>query len=306
MKIVILGAGGVGGYFGARLASAGSQVTFVARGEHLTAMRRTGLRLTSGLGDMVLHHVNAVESIEDAGDADLVVVCVKLWETEAVARSLRPITERGAAIVSLQNGVQKEALLRMHVPHTAIVGGVCYIAASIAEPGAIAHSGTMQKIVVGEFSQTDSTRCADFVDDCRRADIDAEVSADIERTIWEKFVMIVGASATTSMYRTTIGAIRDDREMRATLLSILQEAVAVGRAEGVRLAEDFARDRLAFLDGLPPGMRSSMALDLERGNRLELPWLSGGVVALGAARGVATPANQRVVDALTPFVPGTR
>ena len=184
------------------------------------------------------------------------------------------------------------------------MGGVCYIAATIAEPGVIAHSGPMQRLVFGEYGGATSARGAAFLQACTAAGIDAEFSDAIERLIWEKFVFLVGLSGTTSLYRTSIGPIREDAERRAMLLAAMREVVAVGRAKGVPLPEDFADGRLAFCDTIPAAMTSSMKTDLERGNRLELPWLSGGVVEMGRALGVPTPVNAEIADALTPFVAG--
>ena len=304
MKIAILGAGGVGGYFGGRLAAAGNDVTFVARGAHLDALRRQGLRIQSALGDIHLPEVKAVETIASAGPVDLVLIGVKLWDTEAIAPSLRPLAEQGTAILSLQNGVQKDEVLRRHLPAGAVMGGLCYIAAVIEGPGIIRHNGTMQRLVFGEYGGAPSARAMAFLDACSKAGIDAEVSDTIERLIWEKFVFLVGLSGTTSLLRQSIGPIRENAEARKLLLEVMQEVVAVGRARGVPLLPDFALNRLAFCDTIPAAMTSSMHGDLDRGNRLELPWLSGGVVEMGAAVGVATPANKRIADELAPFVQG--
>lgn len=306
MKIAILGSGGVGGYFGGRLAAAGSDVTFIARGAHLDAIRRNGLRLTSPRGDAHIAKPKAVETIAEIGPVDLVLVGVKLWDTEAVAASLAPLAEAGVAILSLQNGVQKDDILRARVPAGAVMGGVAYIAATIAEPGVIAHSGTMQRLVFGEYGGARSARGEAFLQACTEAGIDAEFSDAIERLIWEKFVFLVGLSGTTTLFRTTIGPIREDAGHRAMLLDAMRETVAVGRAKGVPLPEDFAEGRLAFCDTLPAGMTSSMKTDLERGNRLELPWLSGGVVEMGKAPGIPTPVNAAIADALAPFAAGRR
>jgi 2-dehydropantoate 2-reductase len=304
VKVVVLGAGGVGGYFGGRLAAGGSDVTFVARGAHLAAMRRSGLTITSPRGNAYIRDVRAVETVAEAGRADLVLVSVKLWDTEAAASSLKPIAHQGAAIVSFQNGVQKDDILRRYVPAHSVVGGVCYIAASIAEPGVISHTGAMQRLVFGEYDGAVSTRLEAFLAACRKAGIDAEISDSIERVIWEKFVFLVGLSATTSLFRTTIGPIREDPEKRGTLLDVMREVVAVGRAKRVGLAADYAENRLAFCDTLPAATPSSMSVDLERGHRLELPWLSGAVVDLSATLNVPTPVNKRIVESLAPYLHG--
>jgi 2-dehydropantoate 2-reductase len=204
----------------------------------------------------------------------------------------------GTGVVSFQNGVQKDELLRSVLGEKAVVGGVCYIAANIARPGVIEHGGTMQKLVFGELDGQASARTAEFLSACQRAGIDAQVSPDIRRATWEKFVFLVGLSATTATIRAPVGAVRSHPRARAMLLGAMQEVVAVGRAEGVALPEDFAQDRLAFCDGLPPGMNASMRNDLERGNRLEVEWLSGDVAARGERLGVPTPINRTVYDIL--------
>jgi 2-dehydropantoate 2-reductase len=304
MKIVVLGSGGVGGYFGGRLAVAGNDVTFVARGAHLAALRRNGLKIISPRGDLDIPRIKTAETIGDMEVADLVLVSVKLWDTEGIAADLGPIAKRCAAIVSFQNGVQKDGLLRRYVPPESVIGGVCYIAAVISQPGVISHTGTLQQLVFGEYGGRDSVRCKAFLAACQKAGVDAEISDAIEKLIWEKFVFLVGLSGMTSRFRAPIGPIRDDPERRVMLLECMREVVAVGRAKGVALRPDFAEDRLAFCDTLPATMTSSMEVDLERGKRLELPWLSGAVVDLGTQLGVPTPANAAIVSALTPYLRG--
>ena len=306
MRIVILGSGGLGGYFGGHLAAAGSDVTFVARGVHLAALRRNGLKITSQRGNLHIPQIKTAETIGEIETADLVLVGVKLWDTESVAASLRSIAERGAAIISFQNGVHKDDVLRKYVPADSVMGGVCYIAAAISEPGVIGHTGTMQRLVFGEYGGRESARGEAFLAACRTADIDAELSDAIERLIWEKFVFLVGLSGMTSRFRSPIGPIRESAEKRAMLFETMREVVAVGRTKGVPLRPDFAEDRLAFCDTIPATMTSSMQVDLDRGNRLELPWLSGAVVDLGAQLGVPTPTNAAIVEALTPYVQGRK
>ncbi|SFD52386.1 2-dehydropantoate 2-reductase [Bosea sp. CRIB-10] len=306
MRIAVLGAGGVGGYFGGRLAASGSDVTFVARGAHLAAMRDDGLRIVSPLGDLHLPQVKLAETVAELGPVDLVLVGVKLWDTEQVAASLAPIAEHGAAIISLQNGVQKDDILRRYVPAGSVMGGVCYIAATIAGPGIINHAGPMQRLVIGEYGNETSARAETFLAACLEAGITAELSPSIERSIWEKFVFLVGLSGTTARYNVPIGPIRNDPQKREILLRTMQEVVAVGQAKGVPLPAGFAEDRLGFCDTIPETMTSSMQVDLERGNRLELPWLSGAVVSLGKELNVATPVNADICDALEPHVLGRR
>jgi 2-dehydropantoate 2-reductase len=298
MKIAVMGSGGVGGYFGARLAQAGCDVSFIARGAHLAALRERGLIVESKLGNFSFPKVRATDDPTALGSVDLVLIGVKLWDTEAAVRAIRPIVGPTTAVLSLQNGVQKDDVLRSILGDGPIIGGVCYIAATIAQPGVISHAGTMQKLVFGEYDGRRSARAEALLEACRRGGIDAELSQEIRKAIWEKFVFLVGLSATTTTIRLPIGPIRTHPRTRLFLLDAMREVVAVGRAQGVALSAEYAEDRLAFCDRLPAEMTSSMHNDLERGNRLEVAWLSGGVVELGQAAGVPTPVNRAVSDIL--------
>ena len=293
-----MGTGGIGGYFGGRLAEGGAEVAFIARGRMLEALKKDGLRIKSQLGDLHLRSVAATDDPKQLSPVDLVVFGVKLWDTEEAARLIKPLVSGDTAVISFQNGVDKDEVLRSVLGDRAIIGGLSYIAATIAEPGVIAHSGPMQRLVFGEYDKRRSRRCEDFLEACRRGKIDAEISDDIEREIWEKFVFLVGLSGTTAPIRTPIGPIRSNTQTRAFLLDVMREVVAVGRAKGVALAQDYAEKRLAFCDTVPAAMTSSMAVDLERGNRLEVPWLSGGVVKLGAALSTPAPLNRAISDIL--------
>lgn len=299
MKIAVMGSGGVGGYFGARLAQAGCDVVFIARGAHLAAMREHGLTVESELGDVHLPKVRVTDDPGTLEPVDLVLFSVKLRDTEAAARSIAALFGPHTGIVSFQNGVQKDDILRRLCGDQAVMGGVAYIATAIGRPGVIKHSGTMQKLIFGEYDGRRSTRAVALLEACQRGGINAELSSDIRREIWEKFVFLVGLSATTTTMRLPIGPIRANAQTRAFLFDIMREVVAVGRAHGVALAADYAEQRLAFCDGLPADMTSSMHHDLEGGKPLELAWLSGGVVELGKAAGVPTPANRAVSDILT-------
>ena len=304
VRIAIMGVGGLGSYFGGRLANAGADVAFLARGRNLAALRNEGLRIRSQLGDLHLAKVVATDDPAALGRVDLVIIAVKLWDTQEAAREIAPLVERGASLVSFQNGVEKDDVLRKEFGDAPVMGGVCYVAASLAEPGVVAHTGKMQRLVFGEYDGTRSARADAFLEACRRAEIDAELSRDIKRAIWEKFVFLVGLSGATASMRAPIGPIRSNPRSRAFLLDAMREVVAVGRALGVTLAEDFAEDRLAFCDGLPAEMVASMYADLVAGRRLESPWLSGAIVKLGAASSIPTPVNRAIDDILALYVEG--
>ena len=306
MRIAVMGTGGVGGYFGAKLASFGNDVTFIARGAHLEAIRERGLEVRSPLGDIHLRQVRVTDDPLGVGRVDLVLFGVKLWDTERAAVAARNMIGPDTALVSFQNGVGKDEALRLIVGEDAVMGSVCYIAARIAAPGVIEHSGRMQKLVFGEYDGHGSSRAQRLLEACRIAGIDAEVSPDIGRAIWDKFVFLVGLSGTTATVRGPIGKVRANPRSRAFLLDAMREAVLVGRAHDVQLDPKLAEEKLAFCDALPADMTSSMHHDLERGGRLEVRWLSGDVVARGEAAGIATPVNRAIYDVLAPHEMGLR
>lgn len=299
MRIVVMGTGGVGGYFGARLARSGCEVGFVARGKQLEAIRSQGLRVQSPLGDITLPRVTASDNPADLGPADLVLFGVKLWDTAQAAQLIRPLIGDDTAVVSFQNGVMKDDILREALGAGHVIGGVCYIAATIAEPGVIRHTGTMQKLVFGEYGGAVTPRIERFRDACVAAGIDVEVPSSIEQAIWEKFVFLVALSGTTTLACAPIGPIRGNERARAFFQDVMDEVVQVARAEGVPLAADYAARRIAFADQLPATMTSSMHGDLERGNRLEVEWLSGDVVRRGKRLGIPTPCNRAIYDILS-------
>lgn len=299
MKIAMMGSGGVGGFFGGRLAKAGHDVTFIARGTHLAAMREHGLTIENEpQGDIHVPGVRVTDDPATIGPVDLVILSVKLWDTESAALQVKPIVGPATAVLSLQNGVIKDDIMRRVFGDAAVMGGVCYVASHISRPGVIHQTGTMQRIVVGEYDGRRSKRAEDLHAALASSGVTAELSDDVRRSIWEKFVFLVGLSATTTSMRRTLGPIRSNPQTRAFLHDIIREVVAVGRAHGVALPADFADNRMAFGDTLPADMTSSMHHDLEKGNRLEVEWLSGGVVKLGAEKGIPTPCNRAVCDIL--------
>ena len=305
MRIAVMGSGGLGGYFGARLAQGGAKVHFIARGKHLDAMRRDGLRID---GPQPIHvaSVDATDDPRAVGVVDLVMLCVKLWDTQQAIEQIRPMVGPGTAVVSFQNGVLKDQYLREAFDARQIMGGVGYVATTIAAPGVIRQTGPMQHLLFGEFDGTRSARAEAFLAACLAGGIKAELSGDIGREIWQKFVFLVGLSGTTTTMRKHIGPIRSNPQTRAFLLDVMREVVAVGRAHGVALPEDYAQVRLQLADEVSPEMTSSMHHDLEHGNRLEVRWLSGGVVELGKAKGIDTPLNRAIADILALHAEGRR
>lgn len=298
MKIAMMGSGGVGGLIGARLAHAGCDVSFIARGAHLAAMRSHGLTLESPVGNVHLPKPRVTDDPGSLGPVDLVIFSVKLWDTEAAARQILPLIGPETGVISLQNGVKKDDILRPIVGEKALMGGVAYMGTAISRPGVIQHTGTMQRVVFGEYDGRRSKRAEGLLEWCRKGGLDAAISDDIRRTLWEKFAFLVAMAAVTATIRLPIGPIRSHPMTRKFYLDAMREAAAVGRAHGVRLPEDFAEERMAFVDTLPATMTASMHHDLERGNPLEVEWLSGSVVELGAAVGVPTPIHRAARDIL--------
>jgi len=299
MKIAVMGSGGVGGFYGGRLAHAGYDVHFVARGAHLEALRKQGLTIENKeQGDIHVAKVNVTDDPATIGTADVVIIAVKLKDTDAAAQAVKSIVGPQTAVLSLQNGVIKDDILRKHYSVAQIMGGVAYVATHVARPGVILQVGGFQRVVFGEYDGRRSERLQRFHAACLRAGIDAQLHEDIARTVWEKFVFLVGLSGATAATRATIGAVRAHPAARRLLAGLMQEALQVGRAEGVALAPDFAEDRLRFCDTLPEGMTSSMHHDLQRGHRLELEWVSGDVCRRGERLGVPTPVNRTVSDVL--------
>jgi 2-dehydropantoate 2-reductase len=306
LRIAIMGSGGVGGYFGARLVQGGADVHFIARESHLAAMRERGLAIEGGPQPVHLPNVSVTDEPKTIGPVDMVMFCVKLWDTEIAAQQILPLLQPATGVISFQNGVQKDDMLRPIVGDKALVGGVAYVGTAIGRPGVIAQTGSVERLVFGEYDGSRSTRVEAFYEACRRGGINAEISDDIRRSIWEKYVSLVAMSGATTAMRQTIGPIRSHPLTRQFLLDLAREVVAVGRAHGVALPKDYAEQRMTFFDGWPPEMTTSMHHDLQHGRPLELPWLSGGVVDLGAAVGVPTPMNRAVRDVLTLCADGAR
>jgi len=305
MRIAVIGTGGVGGYFGAKLALAGHDVTFVARGAHLDAIRRDGLRIDSASTPMHVRDANATDNLAGIGPVDIAMVCVKLWDVERTAPQLAPLVASGGLAVPFQNGIDAPEMLMRALGAEHVAGGVAHIAASIAAPGVVRHVGTMARLTVGAFDDAQVAEASTFVDTARACGIQISLADDIRRALWEKFVFLSGLSGATCITRQPVGVIRADPDMRAMLEAIMRETWSVGRAQGVAFADDFLAKQLAFADALPHEMVASMLHDLSAGRRMEAPWLCGAVVRLGRELGVPTPVNQTIYAALKPYVGGT-
>jgi len=304
MRIAVMGAGGVGGYFGARLADAGHDVAFIARGRHLLAMKERGLLVTSALGDVRLLRPVVTDDPSTLGWFDVVLFAVKLWDTESAAAAIKPLLAAGGVVIPFQNGVESIERVAAVVGDAQVMGGVAYIAAKIASPGVIAHTGTMARLRFGAVLPEQEPAAAELFDACKLAGIDAEVVADIRKALWMKFVFLVALSGVTAATRQPIGVIRKDPLLRATFEAAMRETWAVGRARGVALSDDFVESQMTFGDGLPVEMKASMLHDLDAGNRLEAPWLSGAVARMATEAGLSAPVNATLYAAVKPYCMG--
>jgi 2-dehydropantoate 2-reductase len=305
MRIAVVGAGGVGGGFGAALAKAGADVTFIARGAHLAAMKSQGLKVEGDRGETHLVPTQATDDPTDIGTVDVVLFCVKLWDVESAGLAIKPLVGSDTAVIPLQNGIDAAERLIPILGREAVMGGVAQISASIVKPGVIRQVGTFMRMIFGEFDGRRSKRGEDFLALCLKAGFDATFSEAILTELWMKFILLATNASITAATRQPIGKLRDDPDLRPIFVAAVQEVVAVGRAKGISLPSD-ARDKiLDFIGHAPPAMKASMALDLERGNRLELPWLGGKVVELGRQLSVPTPAHGMMYALLKPYLMGT-
>ena len=304
MRIAVMGAGGVGGYFGAQFVRAGHDVAFIARGAHLAALRERGLTVESAVGPVQSMKVAAAADAAELAPVDVVMFCVKLWDVESAAKQLPPLLAEGGIAIPFQNGVESHEVLTRALGPQRVAGGVAQIAAVIRAPGVIAHTGTMARLRVGAFPGGPEDRAAAFADACRSAGVEIEHTPDIRRALWEKFVFLASFSGITSAARSPIGVVRSDPDLRALLEAAMREVWSVGVARGVALPDDFVAKQLAFADGLPAAMRSSMLNDLESGYRLEVPWLSGAVERMARESGLAAPVHATLHAILKPFAGG--
>jgi 2-dehydropantoate 2-reductase len=299
MRIAVMAAGAVGGYYGARMQAAGHDVFFIARGAHRDAMLKDGLRINSVNGDLHLPKVNVTDDPATVGPVDIVLFAVKLWDTEKAAEQAKPLLGPNTRVITLQNGVDSYERIAPIVGPERAIAGVTYVVTVIERPGVIKQASKFQSIICGAAGGRADAPLKAFVDAAKAAHIDITQSDNIERDRWHKFIFLSATSGATAVTRSTMGPILADPDTRALFRAIMGETLAVGRAKGVALDAGFADERMAFADkNVPAGMKASMANDLDRGNRLELDWLAGKVSQLGKELKVPTPVNDTVYAAL--------
>jgi 2-dehydropantoate 2-reductase len=299
MRVAVMGSGGVGGYYGGKLAAAGEEVTFIARGAHLAAIRRDGLQVKSVAGDF---HVRpkATDDPATVGQVDLVLFSVKGYDTETAAERCRPLVGPETVVLCVQNGVDNEEKLARILGASRVLGGVVHVLSTISAPGVITQTAGPRSLKCGEMDGGVSSRVTRVVDAFVRAGVAAEASPNILVDLWEKFVFICAHGGVTALGRMGIGDILGCPETARFYRGVMDEIAAVGRAKGVPLPADTAERAIAFASKLQPEMRSSLAHDLERGNRLEVDALMGAVVRYGAEVGVPTPLNAAIYACLLP------
>ncbi|MFZ0847034.1 MAG: ketopantoate reductase family protein [Pseudolabrys sp.] len=299
MRIAVMAAGAVGGYFGARMAAAGHDVFFIARGANLAAMKSKGLTIESVHGDLHLPKPNVTDDPKSVGPVEIVLFAVKLWDTEKAAELAKPMAGPGTRLITLQNGIDSVERLAPIIGADRTIGGAAYIAATIAEPGVIQQTSSFAMMRFGRADSRADAGLQAFVDAGKAAKIDVALSADIERERWQKFIFLTAMAGSTSALRSAIGPIVADPELRSFFRQLMEEAFAIGKAKGVALDPAYIEERMNFVQTkVEPGMKASMAHDLERGNRLELDWLTGKVREMGRSLAIPTPASDTVYAVL--------
>jgi 2-dehydropantoate 2-reductase len=301
MRIAVIGAGAVGGYFGGRLAAAGSEVAFIARRRTLAALRASGLRVESAKGDLRLRPWLATDEAAEVGPVDLVVLAVKAWQVPEVAPGLRPLVGDTTCVLPLQNGVEAAGQLAAALGPGPVLGGLCKIISMQVAPGHIRHLGVEPSIDCGEIGGPPTERVRRVRRLFEGAGVTVRTPDDIQAAIWEKFLFICPVSGVGALTGRTIGEFRADPEARAMLEAAMREVVAVAAGHGVRLRPDIVERTLRFLDGLPPEGTASMQRDILEGRPSELESQNGAVVRLGQAAGVPTPVHREIYERLLPL-----
>jgi len=303
VRIAVIGTGGVGGYFGARLASSGADVAFVARGAHLHAMQTRGLRIESPKGDLHLKAVVASDDPKTIGAVDVVMFTVKLYDTESAAALLPPLLGPDTVVITFQNGVDSVDMLTNAIGREHVAGGVAHVQAAITEPGVIRHTA-LALLIFGELDGSASPRLQAFYDACKHAGFDAKLADDIQYELWLKFVRLTALSGMMAITRSPLGVLRDDMDLWTMLQAAIMEAMHVAHARGIRFPPHTLTEMLQHIGGMPPHAKSSMLEDLEHGRRLELPWLNATLARIGEELDVPTPIHRFIATALKPFVNG--
>ncbi len=300
MKIAIIGSGGVGGYFGGKIAKAGFEVTFLVRGEHLKAMQTHGLTVKSTLGDFQVDSVKATDKIQDIGKVDLIVLAIKAWQVKDVSAELSSIMTDTSVILPLQNGVSTIDDLREHISAGRILSGLCRIISKIEAPGVINHFGVTPTIVFGEVDNSRTERVQKIKDIFDQSGINCNISKDINTDLWKKFISIC-VSGLLAITKTTYGELRELKETRQMMIELLNEIYQLSKKAGIQIEPDFLEKTVSFIDTFPYDTTSSLTRDIWEGKPSEIEYQNGTVVRLGKKYGVDTPINKFVYHCILPM-----
>jgi 2-dehydropantoate 2-reductase len=304
MRIAVMGTGGTGGYFGGLLARAGEDVTLIARGDHLEAIRKNGLAIKSVLSGDFSISAKATDNTDDIGPVDFVLFCVKAYDNAAAADQIRPLIEPETVVLSVQNGIENEQQIGEVIGPEHIVGCVSYVSSIIESPGVIAQTGGPGKIVLGEMQGGKSARAETIQSTLQNSGIATELHSDIQIALWQKFLAINGVNGITALTRLPMGEILACEETRNLMRGTMQEVEMIARASGANLPEDCVDQSMEFFSSVESSVRGSMYYDLAAGRRLELDVLNGTVVRLGGEHGIPTPINFAIYAALKPYLDG--
>ncbi|WP_111706801.1 ketopantoate reductase family protein [Lutibacter citreus] len=300
MNIVVYGTGGVGGYFGARLAQAGNNVTFIARGKHLEAIQKNGLQLKSVNGDYLVKPANATANITEVENIDLILICVKTWQVEEVAKIIKPVLNENTMVISLLNGCNNHEVLASVIDKKHILGGLCKIVSFVEEYGVINHVAFEPAIVFGELNKEKTKRALLLEQTFNSADISIKLADDIYPEIWTKYLFITTFSALGALTRATLGEMLASPYIKNMMLQTAEEIFAIAKAKGVYLKEDIVIKQFKTLESLPFETTASLQRDIMDGKPSELEAQNGTVVRLGEEFGIPTPINYLIYYALLP------
>lgn len=298
MRIVVFGTGGVGGYFGGRLAQAGEDVTFIARGEHLRAIEANGLKVDSPEGDFVIHPAKATDNVGEVGTTELVILGVKAWQVPEAARAIKSIVGANTTVLPLQNGVDAVPQLVEELGSDSVVGGLCRIVSFVVEPGHIRHAGFAPSIIIGELDNRRTERIEKIEEVFRHAGLDTTIAADIQVALWTKFLFIASFSGVGALANAPAGVLRSDPKWRGLMLSAMKEIYALAHTRGVKLPSDSVDKVMAAVDGLPADATSSMHRDIAAGKPSELESQNGAVVRMAHDSGVEVPTHTLIYQKL--------
>ena len=298
MRIVVYGTGGVGGYFGGRLAEAGEDVTFVARGEHLQAIKTNGLRVESPNGNFVIYPASATNDVNEVRETDLVILGVKAWQVPNAARAIKPIVGPTTTVLPLQNGVDAVPQLVAELGSRNVIGGLCRIVSFVVEPGHIRHAGFAPTIIIGELDNRRTERITKIEEVFKHAGLDTTIASDIQVALWTKFLFIASFSGVGALANAPAGILRSDPKRRAQMLSAMEEIYALAHARGVKLPPDSVEKVMAAVDGLPADATSSMQRDIAAGKPSELESQNGAVVRMARDSGIEVPTHALIYQTL--------